>query len=182
MSDLVIHSGKGQMATQKFNQIFEREKNRLLGFVAKNVSDFAEAEDITQEVFSQFYEAYDVMQPIENTSAWLYRMARNKIVDLFRRRKTRENYAGNNPAKDRSDESPEKQQWSKAMMAAMYEALQELPVEQSEVFIKTELEGKSFKELAQETGEKINTLISRKRYAVVHLREQLLDYYDDIND
>ena len=95
------------MATQNFNQIFEREKNRILGFVAKNVSDFAEAEDITQEVFSQFYEAYDVMKPIENTSAWLYRMAKNKIVDLFRKRKTRQNYEDGNSLMGKDNTTPE---------------------------------------------------------------------------
>lgn len=169
------------MASQNFNQIFEREKNRLLGFVAKNVSDFAEAEDITQEVFSQFYEAYDVMKPIENTSAWLYRMARNKIVDLFRKRKTRQNYAEGNQMASKELSTPEDRQWSKGMMEALYAALENLPKEQSEVFVMSELEGLSFKDIAAKTGEKVNTLISRKRYAVLHLREQLEDYYSDIN-
>lgn len=169
------------MAAQSFNQIFEREKGRLLGFVAKNVSDMAEAEDITQEVFSQFYEAYDVMKPIENSTAWLFRMARNKIVDLFRKRKTRQTYEENLARSDRRGSDPEDRQWSNAMMNTLYEALQELPPEQSEVFIMTELEGLSFKEIAERTGVKVNTLISRKRYAVLHLREQLVDYYADIN-
>jgi RNA polymerase sigma factor (sigma-70 family) len=182
MSDLIIHNGKSQMATQNFNQIFEREKNRILGFVAKNVSDFAEAEDITQEVFSQFYEAYDVMKPIENTSAWLYRMAKNKIVDLFRKRKTRQNYEDGNSLMGKDNTTPEDRQWSKAMMETLYLALQNLPKEQSEVFVMTELEGLSFKDIAAKTGETVNTLISRKRYAVLHLREQLDDYYTDINN
>jgi len=169
------------MAAQSFNQIFEKEKNRVLGFVAKNVSDLADAEDITQEVFSQFYEAYDAMKPIENTTAWLFRIARNKIVDLFRKRTTRKTYEDYSQNKDLASSTPEDKQWSNAMMSTLQEALNELPPEQAEVFVMTEFEGQSFKEIAAKTGEKVNTLISRKRYAVLHLREQLSDFYADIN-
>jgi RNA polymerase sigma factor (sigma-70 family) len=181
MSDLVIYSNKSHMANQSFNLIFEREKNKLLNFVAKNISDFNEAEDITQDVFSQFYETYDVMKPIENTSAWLFKMAKNKIVDLFRKRKTRQNYIEASSELSRSESSPEDTQWSKAMMNTLIEALETIPEEQSEVFIMTELEGLSFKQISEKTGEKVNTLISRKRYAVLQLREQLSDFYKDIN-
>jgi RNA polymerase sigma factor (sigma-70 family) len=181
MSDLVVYKENSQMANQSFNQIFEREKNKLLGFVAKNVSDFTDAEDITQEVFSQFYETYDVMRPIENTSAWLFRMARNKIVDLFRKRKTRENYDAVNSGKSNLHSYQADKQWSDAMMQTLFEVLDSLPDEQSEVFVMAEMEGLSFKQIAEKTGEKVNTLISRKRYAVLELRKRLADYYNDIN-
>ena len=181
-------------ATEQNNIITEtikREQGRLLNFIRKSIPDEDEAEDILQDVFFQFTEAYQLMKPIERVSSWLFTVARNKITDRFRKKKP---VTFAKMQKDKSDDDkplafehtledstpgPEQLFANKIILEELEEALEELPEEQREAFVLHELEGHSFEEIAQLTGEKVNTLISRKRYAVLFLRERLREIYDE---
>jgi RNA polymerase sigma factor (sigma-70 family) len=161
---------------------FERDELRLRKFIRRRVLDAGDAEDVLQDVFYELVQAYRMMKPAEQMTAWLYRVARNRIVDLFRRRKT---VSLNAPVGDEdgseeledllpsADAGPDSLYARNVMLEAMDEALDELPEEQREVFVAHEFMGRSFKELSEETGVSVNTLLSRKRYAVLHLRERL---------
>jgi len=170
-------------------EIIEREGGRLRNFIRRQVADSADAEDILQEAFSELVEAYRLMKPIEQAGAWLYRVARNRIVDLFRRRK-----AEPWPIDQLNDEderlvledilpSPEAgpdAAYARAVLLEELEAaLDELPEEQREVFLAHEVKGRAFKELAAEMGVGVNTLLSRKRYAVLHLRRRLAAIHEE---
>jgi RNA polymerase sigma factor (sigma-70 family) len=175
---------------QQISEAVEREKPRLRNFIRKRVADESDAEDILQEVFYELLEAYRMMKPVEQVTAWLFRVARNRITDLFRSKKRE---ASSEPAVKIED--GEELQWEDLMpsleagpeaayarsvlLEEMEAALDELPEEQREVFVAHEFLGYSFKELAAQTGVSVNTLLSRKRYAVVHLRERLQTIYDD---
>jgi len=156
------------------------------------VADPGDAEDVLQDVFHELVEAYRMMKPVEQGTAWLFRVARNRITDLFRRR-ARENRKDAAEMPDGDEESllellpspdagPEAELARSVLVDALYEALDELPDEQREVFIAHELEGASFKELSARLGTSVNTLLSRKRYAVLHLRERLRSVYDDFDE
>ena len=176
---------------QQISEASEREKARLRNFIRKRVADQSDAEDILQEVFYELVEAYRMMKPVEQVTAWLFRVARNRITDLFRSKKRE---ALSEPAV-RTTEDGEALQWEdllpspdagpesayarSVLLEEMDAALDELPEEQREVFIAHELLGYSFKELAEQTGVSVNTLLSRKHYAVLHLREHLQAIYDD---
>ena len=162
---------------------------RLRNFIRKRVADEADAEDILQEVFFEFVEAYRLMKPIEQVGAWLFRVARNRIIDRFRKR-SRElkreepvNEDGERLALEdllpSPDAGPEAEYARNMLLAALDDAIDELPEEQGEVFIAHEIEGRSFKEMAAETGLSVNTLLSRKHYAVLHLRERLKNIYEE---
>jgi RNA polymerase sigma factor (sigma-70 family) len=162
---------------------------RLRNFIRKRVADEADAEDILQEVFFEFVEAYRLMKPIEQAGAWLFRVARNRIIDRFRKR-SREaqrdelvNEDGERLALEdllpSPDAGPEAQYARNMLLAALDDAIDELPEEQREVFVAHEIEGHSFKEMAAETGLSVNTLLSRKHYAVLHLRERLKSIYEE---
>lgn len=168
-----------------------RQRNKLLSFIRKRVPDSDEAEDILQDVFYQFIESYRLMKPVEQAGAWLFRVARNKITDRFRKKKPErlELIAG---GRDENNEpllladllpsdtdSPETKMMNEMLMEELTGALDQLPIEQKEVFIQHEVEGKSFQEIADETGTSINTLLSRKRYAVIILREKLQNVYKE---
>ncbi|HTL12634.1 MAG TPA: RNA polymerase sigma factor [Bdellovibrionota bacterium] len=158
---------------------------RLLSVIQRRVRDRAEADDIYQEVFEEFVEAYDLGVVIETLGAWLARVAQNKILDRFRRRKTRKAHrdavvAEAGSAEPTSAERPDEDLTRRLLRSEIAEALDMLPKEQREVFVKHELEGKSFEEIARETGVKVNTLLSRKRYAVNFLREHLKEIYDGL--
>ncbi len=168
----------------------QKEESRLRGYIRNHIADRSLAEDVFQEVFCELIEAYRLMKPIEQVGAWMFRVARNRIVDLFRRRKTDslsdEVYAhedGESVALEdllpSPDEGPEGAYARAVLLDELEEALEELPEEQRAAFIAHELEGKSFKELAAETGVGVNTLLSRKRYAVLHLRERLQSIYQE---
>jgi RNA polymerase sigma factor (sigma-70 family) len=175
---------------QQISEAVEREKPRLRNFIRKRVADRSDAEDILQEVFYELVEAYRMMKPVQQVTAWLFQVARNRITDFFRS-KTRE--APSEAAVKLED--GEELQWEdllpsteagpeaayarSVLMEEMEAALDELPEEQREVFVAHEFLGYSFKELAAQTGVSVNTLLSRKRYAVVHLRERLQTIYDD---
>ena len=155
------------------------ERGRLLAFIRKMTRDEVEADDVFQDVFAEFIEAYDLGVTIETVGAWLISVARNKILDRFRRRKSREQYA-----KERGSDEPEAadpNEWMRNWLRIeIIEAIENLPPEQKEVFVLHELEGKSFEEISRETGVNMNTLLSRKRYAVQNLREYLKEIYDEL--
>lgn len=167
-----------------------RERSRLGGFIRRRVRDQTDAEDILQDVFHEFVEACRLPAPIEHASAWLFQVARNRIVDRFRKKK--EASLETRGASDEDDEGlrldlalpaddggPEAAYARSVLIEALEEALAELPENQREVFIAHEIEGISFKALSAQTGVGVNTLLARKRYAVLHLRERLQTVYDE---
>jgi RNA polymerase sigma factor (sigma-70 family) len=160
-----------------------RDEPRLRNFIRKRVLDSGEAEDILQDVFYELIESYRLMKPIEQVTAWLYRVARNRITDLFRKQKPD---SLNDPAYGDASVSledllpspeagPDAMYARNLMLEVLDDALDEMPASQCDVFIAHEVQGKSFKEIAEETGTSVNTLLSRKRYAVQHLRRRLLE-------
>ena len=176
---------------QRITETVERERARLRNFIRKRVADAADADDILQEVFYELVEAYRLMQPLEQVSAWLFRVARNRITDLFRKKKP-QSLAGEPMAFAEDGESfsfedllpspdagPEALYARNILLEEFEAAVDELPPEQREVFIAHEVEGRSFKELAAETGLSVNTLHLRKHYAVLQLRERLQAVYDE---
>jgi RNA polymerase sigma factor (sigma-70 family) len=175
---------------QQISDAIERERPRLRNFIRKRVADQSDAEDILQEVFYELVEAYRMMKPVEQVTAWLFRVARNRIIDLFRSRKREaaaEPPAGSEDGEEfqwedllpSPDAGPEAAYVRSVLVEEMDAALDELPEEQREVFVAHEFLGYSFKELAEQTGISVNTLLSRKRYAVLHLRQRLQTIYDD---
>jgi RNA polymerase sigma factor (sigma-70 family) len=178
-------------ATQdrQISEAVERERPRLRNFIRRRVRDESDVEDILQEVFYEFVEAYRMMKPIERAGAWLFQVARNRITDLFRKKRP-EALPSLTATRDEDtplledmlpsrDAGPEAAYARSVLLEEINEALEELPREQREVFVAHELEGRSFKELAAETGVAVNTLLSRKHYAVLHLRERLENIYDE---
>ncbi len=170
-----------------------RERTRLGNFIRRRVRDPGDAEDILQDVFFEFVEAYRLPEPIEQVSAWLFRVARNRIVDRFRKKKEQplaELIDETDDADDEyrldlvlpaSDATPEAAYARAVLLEALQGALDELPKEQRDVFVAHELEGRSFKDLASESGVGMNTLLARKRYAVLHLRVRLQAVYDELD-
>jgi RNA polymerase sigma factor (sigma-70 family) len=163
---------------------------RLRNFIRRRVPDDADAEDIVQEVFFELVEANRLLMPIDHVTGWLFRVARNRISDLFRKKKPErfsdaivENEQGEQlhieDLLPSPDAGPEALYVRSVLLDELELALDELPDEQREVFIAHEVEGRSFKELAAESGVNINTLLARKRYAVLHLRERLREIYDE---
>ena len=166
-----------------------RESGRLRAFIRRYVFDERDAEDVLQDVFIELVGAYRILQPLDEVSGWLFRVARSRIVDLFRKRKTQTRVIEPLPEElefselrellAAPDADPDAQVARDALLEQIEEALLELPPEQREVFIAHELEGVSFRDLAQRTGTSVNTLLSRKRYAVLHLRRRLQAVYDE---
>ena|SRR5579872_1070341 len=180
------------MATEqdrRISEVLDREQSRLRNFIRRRVRDAEDAEDIFQDVFSKLVEANRLLMPIDHLAAWLFRVARNRITDLFRKKKP-ESFSsmaveGENELLQLDEllpspeDGPEALYTRHALLEELERAIEELPKEQREVFIAHELEGRGFKEMSEETGVSINTLLSRKRYAVRHLRERLQDVYDE---
>jgi RNA polymerase sigma factor (sigma-70 family) len=166
----------------------EREKTRLRNFIRKRVLDESDAEDILQEVFYELVQAYRLMKPVEQAGAWLFRVARNRIIDKFRKQKPQV-VSSHASAEEEAfswedllpspDAGPEAAYAREVLLEELDAALDELPAEQREVFVAHELEGRSFTELAADTGLSVNTLLSRKHYAVLHLRRRLRAIYDE---
>jgi RNA polymerase sigma factor (sigma-70 family) len=164
-------------------EAIQRDEPKLRSFIRRRVLDAADAEDVLQDVFYELIQAYRMMKPAEQMTAWLYRVARNRIVDLFRRKKTtslQESVSSEDfdaPTIEdllpSPDAGPDAIYARELLFDAVDEALAELPERQREVFIAHEFEGRSFKEMSEETGVSVNTLLSQKRYAVLHLRERL---------
>jgi RNA polymerase sigma factor (sigma-70 family) len=172
------------------SQAMERDEPRLRSFIRKHVADTGEAEDIVQEVFYELLEAYRLMKPVEHVTAWLFSVARNRIIDLFRKKKPGSLNEPVISAEDgdtlvledllpSAEVSPEAAYARNMLLDALEDALEELPAGQRDVFIAHELTGLSFKEISAESGLSVNTLLSRKRYAVLHLRRRLQTIYDD---
>jgi len=175
---------------QRISEVVEREQSRLRNFIRRRVPELRDAEDILQDVFYELVEANRLLMPIEHISGWLFRVARNRIIDFFRKKKP-ERFSDAAVA-DEDDErlqleevlpspdaGPEALYARKVLLDELELAVGELPEEQREVFVAHEVEGRSFKEIAAETGVSVNTLLSRKRYAVLHLRERLQSIYDE---
>jgi RNA polymerase sigma factor (sigma-70 family) len=164
---------------QRISDVVDREQPRLRGFIRRRVPDPRDAEDILQDVFSELVEANRLLMPIDHVTGWLFRVARNRIIDLFRRTR-RESFSETLEDLLPSPEAgPESVYARHVLLEELESAIGELPPEQREVFIAHELEGRSFKEMAAQTGISINTLLSRKRYAVLHLRERLQGVHDE---
>jgi RNA polymerase sigma factor (sigma-70 family) len=182
-------AGSSDEQGRRLTDDIARESPRLRNFIRRRVADEADVEDILQEVFSELFEAYRLLQPIEQVGAWLYRVAKNRITDRYRRRGSE---AKAEPPVDEDGEEnlldllpdpgggPEAAYLRAALLEELDAALEELPEEQQQVFIAHELEGRSFKDLAVETGLSLNTLLARKHYAVRLLRRRLQAIYDDI--
>jgi RNA polymerase sigma factor (sigma-70 family) len=175
---------------QLIAQAIEKDGSRLRSYIRRRVVDQDSTEDILQEVFFELIEAYRLVKPIEQVSAWLFRVAKNRIIDSFRKRKlvslSEATYGDDDdaavPLEDllpSPESSPEAAYARGVLLDELDEALAELPEEQRSVFIAHEWEGYTFTELAAETGVSVNTLLSRKRYAVLHLRQRLQSIYDE---
>src|ERR1017187_1309990 len=175
---------------QRISEVVKREQSRLRNFIRRRVPDSRDVEDILQDVFYKLVEANRLLMPIEHVTGWLFRVARNRITDLFRKKKP-ESF-GDAAVEDADEEllqledllpspdaGPEALYARNVLLDELEVAVDELPEEQREVFVAHELEGRSFKEMAAGTGVSVNTLLSRKRYAVLHLRERLQDIYDE---
>ena len=169
-----------------------RERSKLGHFIRRRVRDPSEAVDILQDVFHEFVQAYRLPAPIEQVSAWLFRVARNRIIDVFRKKREQPLAETASEPDDDSEfrldlalpsyeAGPEAVYARSVLLDALQAALDELPGNQREVFVAHELEGRSFKELAAESGVSVNTLLARKRYAVLHLRTSLQTVYDELD-
>ena|SRR5271166_1719893 len=175
---------------QRISEAIDRDKTRLRNFIRRRVPDPSDAEDILQEVFYELVEAYRLMKPIEQAGAWLFQVARNRIIDLFRKKKPDRSTNDLVFAEDGEslawedllpspDAGPEAAYARTVLLDELEDALEELPAEQRAVFLAHEIEGRSFKQLAAETGLSVNTLLSRKHNAVIHLRERLQAVHDE---
>jgi RNA polymerase sigma factor (sigma-70 family) len=178
---------------QRISDVVKREQSRLRNFIRRRVPDPRDAEDILQDVFSELVEANRLLMPIEHVTGWLFQVARNRITDLFRKKKP-ESFSDAGASNDDDDDQflrfedllpspdagPEAVYARNLLLEELELALDELPDEQREVFVAHELEGHSFKQMAAESGVSVNTLLSRKRYAVLHLRERLQNVYHEL--
>lgn len=184
-----------ELAMQEIKQnTFLKEKDKLLGFIRSRVSTVEEAEDILQDVFYQFVAGFETIESIDRVTSWLYSVARNKIIDRYRRDSARPKRTDFELLTGKDDEAPltlqeilpdlgntpESALLREAIWDEITDALAELPADQREIFILNEIEERGFKEIAEETGVSINTLLSRKRYAILALRKRLQGFYNDI--
>jgi len=191
MSDALSLGIMADEQNRRIAETVEREQSRLRNFIRRRVFDEGDAEDILQEVFFELVQAYRLMKPIEQVGAWLYRVARNRIIDRFRKRQAE---PLSDPALTRAeaeerfpweellpspDAGPEAAFIREVLMEEIEAALEELPPEQRAVFVAHEIEGRSFKELSAASGLSVNTLLSRKHYAVMFLRERLRAVYEE---
>jgi RNA polymerase sigma factor (sigma-70 family) len=178
---------------RQISKIVAEERSRLRNFIRRRVPDPADAEDILQEVFYKLVEANRLLMPIDHVTGWLFRVARNRITDLFRKKRPETFSEPGIEDEDGEvlqiedllpspDSGPEALYVRSVLLDELELALDELTLEQREVFVAHELEGRSFKELSAESGVNVNTLLSRKRYAVLHLRERLQSIYDEFTN
>jgi RNA polymerase sigma factor (sigma-70 family) len=168
--------------------VIAKERPRLRSFIRRRVPNDADAEDLLQDVFFELVEAHRLLTPIDFVTGWLFRVARNRITDLFRKKRLEafgllEDEDGNlldvEDLLPSPDAGPEARYNRTLLLDELQQALAELPAEQRDVFVAHELEGRSFKELSAESGVSVNTLLSRKRYAVLHLRRRLQTVHDE---
>ena len=202
LSSITLMAEQGFDQDRQISEIVAEERSRLRNFIRRRVPDPADVEDIVQEVFYELVEANRLLMPIDHVTGWLFRVARNRIVDLFRKMKptsfsdaARKDFSDFGDWGDEDgpglriedllpspDAGPEALYVRRVLLDELELALDELPDEQREVFVAHELEGRSFKELSAESGVNVNTLLSRKRYAVLHLRERLQNIYDEFTN
>src|SRR6201997_3806257 len=191
MSDAASLERMALEQDQRISEVVKREQFRLRNFIRRRVADPRDAEDILQDVFYELVEANRLLMPIEHVTGWLFRVARNRITDLFRKQRPEawSQVAAENEGGDllqiedllpSPDAGPEALYVRNMFFDELEAALSELPDEQREVFIAHELEGRSFKELSAESGVNVNTLLARKRYAVLHLRQRLQSIHDEL--
>jgi RNA polymerase sigma factor (sigma-70 family) len=173
---------------QRLEKVYRDERSALLGFIRSRTGSLDEAEDLLQDVFFQAIRAASVTEPIENVVGWLYTIARNKIIDRYRRKKNivslqqeREDVTLEELLID-SGIDIEKEMIRQAVMDALIEALEELPAEQRDAFIQQAIDGKTFREISERSGVPLNTLIARKRYAVQFLRNRLHDLKEIVDE
>ncbi|MBV8517357.1 MAG: sigma-70 family RNA polymerase sigma factor [Acidobacteria bacterium] len=178
---------------QRIADVVRREQSRLRAFIRRRVRDPRDVDDILQDVFQRLVEANRLLMPVDHVTAWLFRVASNRITDLFRK-KTPETFSEQTFVTDDDellrledvlpspDDGPDAVYARGVLLEELELALSELPDEQREVFIAHELEGRSFKEMSAASGVNLNTLLSRKRYAVLHLRERLQRIYDELTN
>jgi RNA polymerase sigma factor (sigma-70 family) len=178
---------------QRISEVLGREQSRLRNFIRRRVRDPRDAEDIFQEVFSELVEVNRLLMPVEHVTGWLFRVARNRIIDLFRKKQP-ESFNEIAVSRDEgealrfedllpsTDAGPDALYARHVLLDAIELAIDELPDEQREVFVAHELEGLSFKEIAAETGASVNTLLARKHYAVLRLRKRLRSIYDEFTN
>ena len=176
---------------RRITEAVKQEQSRLRNFIRRRVPDPRDAEDILQEVFSELVEANRLLMPIDHLTGWLFRVTRNRITDLFRKKRPEslsESVGGEGESLTLEDLLPSPDAGPEALYARsvlleeIEDALDELPEEQREVFVGHEIEGRSFKEMSAESGVNVNTLLARKRYAVLHLRERLQSIYDELTN
>lgn len=183
-----------QRQNAEITQTVRQERSRLLNFIQQRIPDREEAEDILQDVFYQFTEAYRTINSIERVTSWLFTVARNKITDRYRKKRP-ETFSQKQIATDEEGRGlrledilpdvsgdPDSEMMRALIWSAVEEALAELPKAQREVFVMHEFENVSFKEISARTKVSVNTLLSRKRYAILHLRQRLRTLYDDLAD
>lgn len=176
--------------SDQLSETIQKERGRLLNFIKKRVPAPEDAEDVLQDVFYQLINAYRAAESIEKVTSWLFTVARNKITDLYRKKKA-EPFSKKISSSESEfnleailpdlSELPDQTMARRMIWEALEEALEELPPKQREVFEMHEFEQKSFQEISKITGDKINTLLSRKRYAILHLRERLQEFYEEIS-
>ena len=193
MEEVLSADGVTTDQNRRISETLAREQARLRQFIVARVPDTGDAEDILQEVFYELIAAYRLMKPVEQVGAWLFRVARNRIVDLFRSK--RPAVLGNDSTLIPEDEAnrwedllpspdagPEAAYARSVLLEQLDAALEDLPEEQRDVFVAHEIEGRSFKELSEATGVSVNTLLSRKRYAVLQLRRRLQAIYNEFGE
>lgn len=178
---------------ERISEVVRREQPRLRSFIRKRLPDPFDVEDVVQDVFAELVEANRLFMPIDHVAGWLYQVARNRIIDLFRKKRPA-NFTDLSRAVDDGDgegpafaellpspeDGPEALYARRVLLEELEHAVAELPEDQRAIFLAHEIEGRSFKDLAEETGLSVNTLLSRKRYAVLRLRERLRETYDTL--
>jgi RNA polymerase sigma factor (sigma-70 family) len=163
---------------RRIADVVDREQSRLRNYIRRRVADPRDVEDIVQEVFSELVEANQLLMPIEHVTGWLFRVARNRIIDLFRKKKP-EPLEDGELLLESLEIAPDEELERSELLDVIAAAIAELPAEQRDVFVAHEIDGRSFKEMAAASGVGVNTLLSRKRYAVQHLRKRLHRIYDE---
>ncbi|HWZ23279.1 MAG TPA: RNA polymerase sigma factor [Cytophagaceae bacterium] len=191
---LILNSTMSVQQNELIRDTVKKERGRLLDFIRKRVSSEEDAEDILQDVFFELVETYRLMKPVEKVASWMFTVARNKIIDRYRKKKpvSLESQMGFSSEEEGErlnfeelledySESADSELIRNIIMEALEEALDELPSEQREVFLLHEVEDRSFQEISELSGISVNTLLSRKRYAVLYLRKRLKSVYEEIN-
>jgi RNA polymerase sigma factor (sigma-70 family) len=178
---------------QRISEVVRREQSRLRSFIRRRVPDPRDVDDILQDVFYELVEANRLLMPIEHVTGWLFRVARNRITDLFRKKQpvsfsdtsvsdADEDVLLSEELLPSPDAGPDAEYARGVLLDELESAIEELPKDQRDVFVGHELDGRSFKEMAAESGVSVNTLLSRKRYAVLHLRKRLQYIYDELKE